>query len=77
MHRSRNETAPLLERCSHKLKGSVSHFNAPKAYEAARRLEEMGRNQDLVAAEEATVALESEICRLQDDLTRFSKNGAS
>ena len=55
----------------------MSHFNAPKAYEAARRLEEMGRNQDLVAAEEATVALESEICRLQDDLTRFSKNGAS
>jgi len=67
----------MLERGSHKLKGSVSHFGARNAYEAARRLEEMGRNGDLVGAEEATVVLETEICRLQDDLAEFSKGGTS
>ncbi|MGD0043921.1 MAG: response regulator, partial [Isosphaeraceae bacterium] len=67
----------MLERSSHKLKGSVSHFGARNAYEAARRLEEMGRNGDLVGAEQATVVLETEICRLQDDLAEFSKGGTS
>jgi PAS domain S-box-containing protein len=67
----------MLERSSHKLKGSVSHFGARNAYEAARRLEEMGRNGDLVGAEEATVVLETEICRLQDGLAEFSRNGIS
>ena len=67
----------MLERSSHKLKGSVSHFGARNAYEAARRLEEMGRNGDLVGAEEATVVLETEICRLQHDLTEFSRSGIS
>ena len=66
----------MLERSSHKLKGSVSHFGARNAYEAARRLEEMGLNGDLVA-EEATVVLETEICRLQDDLAEFSRSGTS
>src|SRR5271166_1829109 len=67
----------MLERSSHKLKGSVSHFGARNAYEAARRLEEMGRNGDLVGAEEATVVLETEIGRLQDDLAEFSRSGTS
>ena len=67
----------MLERSSHKLKGSVSNFGARNAYEAARRLEEMGRNGDLVGAEEATVVLETEICRLQDDLAEFSRSGTS
>lgn len=67
----------MLERSSHKLKGSVSHFGARNAYEAARRLEEMGRNGDLVGAEEATVVLETEICRLQDGLAEFSRSGIS
>ena len=67
----------MLERSSHKLKGSVSNFGARNAYEAARRLEEMGRNGDLVGAEEAIVVLETEICRLQDDLAEFSRSGTS
>jgi CheY-like chemotaxis protein len=67
----------LLERSSHKLKGSVSHFGARDAYEAARRLEEMGRNGDLVGVEEATVTLETEICRLQNDLAEFSRGATS
>ncbi|MGZ6045859.1 MAG: response regulator [Isosphaeraceae bacterium] len=67
----------MLERSSHKLKGSVSNFGARNAHEAARRLEEMGRNGDLVGAEEATVVLETEICRLQDDLAEFSRSGTS
>ena len=67
----------MLERSSHKLKGSVSHFGARNAYEAARRLEKMGRNGDLAGAEEATAVLETEICRLQDDLTEFSRGGTS
>ena len=64
----------LLERSAHKLKGSVSHFGASQAYEAAARLEEMGRNDDLEGAEDALGVLETEICRLQDDLASFSKS---
>ena len=66
------QNSVMLERSSHKLKGSVSHFGAPNAYEAARRLEEMGRDGDLAGAKEAAAVLETEICRLQDDLAHFS-----
>ena len=61
-----------LERSSHKLKGSVSHFGAKKAHEAARRLEEMGRVGDLQCAAEARDALENELALLHRDLAEFS-----
>ena len=73
---SRQDSA-MLERSAHKLKGSVSHFDSGNAYEAARRLEEMGRNDDLVGAAEATEVLETQICRLQADLAGFASGGTS
>ncbi len=65
----------MLERSAHKLKGSVSHFGAQHAYKTAGRLEEMGREGDLEEAETVFQALETEICRLQEDLTHYSKSG--
>ncbi len=71
----RRGDSTLLERSAHKLKGSVSHFGAPSAYEAARRLEEIGRNGDLDGAEEAEEDLEREIGRLEEHLAEFSRSG--
>ena len=34
-----------MERAAHKLKGSVANFAAPAAYDAALRLEVMGRER--------------------------------
>ena len=73
----RQRDSSMLERSSHKLKGSVSHFGARDAYATAQRLEELGRQGDLVAAEDLLTVLETEICRLQDDLANYSKSGTS
>jgi two-component system sensor histidine kinase/response regulator len=70
----RRGDSTMLERSSHKLKGSVSHFGARAAYEAARRLEAIGRNGDLAGAEEVKELLEREIGRLQEHLSEFSRS---
>ena len=61
-----------LERAAHALKGSVSNFCAPAAFEAARRLEQMGREGDLTRAGDALVALEVEVDRFQAALATAS-----
>ncbi|MGO8814364.1 MAG: response regulator [Terriglobia bacterium] len=48
-----------VERAAHKMKGSVSNFAASTAYDAALRLEVMGRSGHLEQAPEALVQLES------------------
>ena len=47
-----------MERAAHKLKGSVANFAAPAAYDAALRLEVMGREGHLDQAREALTALD-------------------
>ena len=42
-----------MERAAHKIKGSVANFAAPAAYDAALRLEVMGREGHLDQAPEA------------------------
>ena len=61
-----NPTA--LERAAHTLKGCVANFNAGAVYQAALRLEQMGRAGETQAAAGAYTALESEIRRFQQAL---------
>jgi CheY-like chemotaxis protein len=63
---------PGVERAAHALKGSVSNFCAPAASEAARHLEQMGREGDLTRAGDALVALELEVDRFQTALAAAS-----
>jgi two-component system sensor histidine kinase/response regulator len=60
--------AQALERAAHTLKGAVSNFGAKSAWDAALRLEVMGRDRDLTHAEAAYAQLKDEITRLQDVL---------
>jgi two-component system sensor histidine kinase/response regulator len=52
------------ERAAHTIKGSVANFGARTAAAAALKLEQMGRQQDLGAANPALSELEREINRL-------------
>ncbi|MFC1764174.1 response regulator [Planctomycetota bacterium] len=54
-----------LQRAAHTLKGTVQIFGAERAVAAALRLETMGREQNLVDAEDGWVVLEEEIKTLQ------------
>jgi PAS domain S-box-containing protein len=62
-----------LMRAANTIKGSVGIFAAKPAFEAAFKLEMMGRNGDLAHAEEAYAALEAEIKRLKPALETFGK----
>lgn len=59
---------------AHLLKGSVGNFAAKEVFEAARRLEIMGRDGDLHAAREACDALEDELSHLTKELRRLTRN---
>jgi CheY-like chemotaxis protein len=54
-----------MERAAHKLKGSVANFAAPSVYDAALRLEVMGRNGQFDQAFEALEQLESALEELK------------
>ncbi|HXM22415.1 MAG TPA: response regulator [Terriglobales bacterium] len=57
-----------LDHAAHSLKGAVGNFAAPAAYQAASRLETMGRDCDLTHAEEAFQNLKTEIENLMPSL---------
>ncbi|MGO8791375.1 MAG: response regulator [Terriglobia bacterium] len=57
--------APGIERAAHKLKGSVANFAAPTVYDAALRLEVMGRDGNLEQAAAALGQLESALEELK------------
>jgi CheY-like chemotaxis protein/HPt (histidine-containing phosphotransfer) domain-containing protein len=66
--------ARAIERAAHKLKGSVGNFAAQPAFQAALRLENIGRAGDLTEAELAYSALLQEIEVLKpafDDLIQM------
>ena len=67
--RSRN--AGEIERIAHTLKGSAGNFGAHATCEAALRLETMGRERTLSAADAACATLEAEVQRLRTALTAF------
>lgn len=64
----------VLEHAAHALKGSISHFTSNSAFDAALKLEIIGRNEDLIHAEEAYVTLEKEIERLKQALVLFGQD---
>jgi CheY-like chemotaxis protein len=57
--------AGALRVAAHKLKGSVANFSAKGAYEAALRLENLARQQDLRAAPAACAVLDKELRKLR------------
>jgi hypothetical protein len=60
---------------AHALKGAATTFAAPGTYEAALRLEEMGRAGELSAALEALAALKQEFGRLRPALALLVESG--
>jgi HPt (histidine-containing phosphotransfer) domain-containing protein len=64
-----------VERAAHALKGSISVFAAEGAYEAAQRLEAMGREGDLAAFDETWHALQAEVEKLKATLDALLRNG--
>jgi CheY-like chemotaxis protein len=69
-----SEDASELQRAAHTLKGSIRIFGAERAAAAALRLETMGRNENLVDAEQAWQVLVKEIERLMPLLTDLAKS---
>jgi PAS domain S-box-containing protein len=64
--------AQALERAAHKLKGTVANFSARTSYDAALRLEVMGRGGQLEQAREALGQLESALEELKPVLLKLS-----
>ena len=66
-----------LRSAAHILKGSVGNFDAVAAYDAARRLEEVGRGQNWADAELRLAALEAAIGDLTRALTELRPAGVA
>lgn len=64
--------ASRIERAAHKLKGSVGNFAAHPAFEAALKLEVLGRDGGLSEADPLYAELEKEIQRLKPAMANFS-----
>ena len=60
--------APALKAAAHTLKGSVGVFKDQAAYDAALRMEHVGRDADWAAAEAAWDVLNREFARLLSDV---------
>ncbi len=65
--------AIALAQAAHKLKGSISNFCAPEAFDAVARLEDAAIHRDCSAAEKALLELESAIARLRPELESLQK----
>jgi two-component system sensor histidine kinase/response regulator len=63
-----SKDADALERAAHSLKGSVATFAAANAFEAALKLERLGRAKELTGAEKVCAVLSAEVERLRADL---------
>jgi HPt (histidine-containing phosphotransfer) domain-containing protein len=61
--------AAVLERAAHKLKGTVSIFRCDGAAQSALELETMGRNRDLIRAEDVYVQMQEQMEALVRSVT--------
>ena len=68
--------ATAIERAAHQLKGSVGNFAAQPAFEAALKLEVLGRNATLSYAKPAYAELENEINRLKSAMANLNEREA-
>jgi len=73
---SARQDASALERAAHTLKGSLGDMAATQAFEAARDLEQMGRQGNLENTGAALAILESVIDRLMTELRRVEMKAA-
>ena len=73
---ARQGDGEALRVAAHTLKGSVGNFAAKNAFEAAQRLEIMGRDRNLDDVGQAQLTLESEMARLADALKKLTENSA-
>jgi HPt (histidine-containing phosphotransfer) domain-containing protein len=69
--------AKALERSAHALKGSVGNFAAKSAFEAAFKLEQIGRNNDMSKALNAYIALEEIMEQLKKTLVALDMEEAA
>ena len=60
-----------LRETAHKLRGAVGNLCATATLEAARRLEEIGRDNRMAEAGDALIAVELELARLETALAEF------
>jgi signal transduction histidine kinase/CheY-like chemotaxis protein len=65
------QDAKALHRTAHTFKGAVGNLAAKRAYEAALRLEQMGRNNSLAGAQEAFTHLQEILGTLKKHLHEF------
>ncbi len=63
----------MIQRAAHSLKGAASNLTAAAVAAAAKRLEKMGRANDLAQVDEAYAALEKEIKRLTTALSALDQ----
>jgi signal transduction histidine kinase/CheY-like chemotaxis protein len=68
----RRKDAAGLASVAHALKGSISIFGAEQARSHAERLQELGRESNLAAAEEILGSLKEEIANLQANLRGYA-----
>ena len=69
-----SQDARGLQQAAHALKGSIANFAARGPFEAALKLETMGRRSELTGAEEAYLTLEKEITRLSQALAAMGSS---
>ncbi len=62
----------VLQHAAHSLKGSISNFGAQQAFDAALRLEMMGREQNLDGSAEALANLERSLSTLCPQLKKLA-----
>ena len=65
--------AYALERAAHSLKGSIGNFGAKRSFDAAYRLEKMGKEGKMDETKEAFNELEKELALLETELNRALK----
>jgi CheY-like chemotaxis protein len=63
--------ARLVERSAHTIKGLASNFGAEPTVQAALRVEELARGDNLAAAAEALPNLESQVQKLRESLAGY------
>ncbi len=69
-----NKDTSELQRAAHTLKGSIRIFGAERPAAAAMRLERMGRDENLLDADQAWQELVNELERLKPLLTDLAKS---
>lgn len=72
-----NHDARALQGSAHTLKGSVGVFKDQAAYEAALRMEHVGRDADWQSADDAWQVLEREVKRLTAEVAVIAGREAS